>query len=82
MIKLFIFDLDGVLTSTSEEHFSAWKIIIKERFNKEIDDSVEVLTKGVSRMESLNRILESLGLENELSHEDLVALATKKMLKK
>ena len=78
MKKLFIFDLDGVLTSTSIEHFKAWKLVIRSRFNKEIDDSVEVLTKGVSRMESLNKILESLGLANELSHYDKVILATEK----
>ena len=59
MIKLFIFDLDGVLASTSNEHFTAWKKVIKDRFKVEVEDFVEEKTKGVSRMESLNRILEA-----------------------
>ena len=64
MIKLVIFDLDGVLASTSIEHFSAWKKVIKNEFGITIKDSVEELTKGVSRMDSLERILESINKEN------------------
>ncbi|AIO19370.1 Beta-phosphoglucomutase [Candidatus Izimaplasma bacterium HR1] len=63
MIRLVIFDLDGVLTSTSVEHFAAWKKVVKDEFNIDIDDSVEEQTKGVSRMDSLERILESIGKE-------------------
>ncbi|MBY6274186.1 beta-phosphoglucomutase [Caldibacillus debilis] len=54
--KLFIFDLDGVITDTAEFHFLAWKqlaeelgITIDRRFNEEL--------KGISRMESLEKIL-------------------------
>jgi len=78
MIKLFIFDLDGVITSTSNEHFHAWKMIIKERFDIDVNDSVEHLTKGVSRMESLNRILVSIGLSIAISNEEKEQLAHKK----
>ncbi len=78
MIKLFIFDLDGVITSTSIEHFSAWKEIIKDRFNIYINDSIEEKTKGVSRMQSLNRILESYDLEYIISDNEKVRLATLK----
>jgi len=78
MIKLVIFDLDGVITSTSDEHFKAWKTIIKERFNLEIADDVEILTKGVSRTESLNRILESCGLNETLTNKDKDIIATQK----
>jgi len=63
LIKLFIFDLDGVLTSTSDEHFQAWKLLIKDEFDFEIDPSIEELTKGVSRRESLDRILDKYNLE-------------------
>ncbi len=63
MIKLFIFDLDGVLASTSNEHFTAWKKVIKDRFKVEVEDFVEEKTKGVSRMESLNRILETYDIK-------------------
>lgn len=61
MKKLFIFDLDGVLTSTSDEHFKAWTIFGKE-FDITIDKSLEEKTKGVSRMDSLEIILKSASL--------------------
>lgn len=51
-----LFDLDGVITETSEYHFIAWQALAKElgisigcSFNEEL--------KGVGRMESLERIL-------------------------
>jgi beta-phosphoglucomutase len=75
MIKLFIFDLDGVITSTSNEHFMAWKRVIKDRFSIDVDDAVEELTKGVSRMQSLNRILESIGLSQSISDEEKMDIA-------
>ncbi len=77
MIKLFIFDLDGVITSTSIEHFEAWRRIIKERFNIYVEDEIEVFTKGVSRMDSLNVILKAYNLDSITKEEKLV-LATKK----
>ncbi len=78
MIKLFIFDLDGVLTSTSVQHFTAWKIVFKERFNILVDDRIEEKTKGVSRMQSLERILESYNLENTIPDSEKIILATQK----
>ena len=57
MIKGVIFDLDGVLVSTDEMHFSAWKMLAEElgimNFTKE-DNKMQ---KGVSRMESLEVVL-------------------------
>lgn len=76
MVKLFIFDLDGVIASTSEEHFTAWKKVIKDRFNIEIEDYIEEKTKGVSRMDSLNRILESYNIS--ISEEEKIDLAKRK----
>ena len=73
MIKLFIFDLDGVLASTSNEHFTAWKKVIKDRFKVDIEDFVEEKTKGVSRMESLNRILETYNIN--ISDSEKIELA-------
>lgn len=75
MIKLFIFDLDGVIASTSIEHFTAWKLVMKKRFKFDVADSVEELTKGVSRMDSLERILESYDLENKISLQEKEELA-------
>lgn len=71
-IKLFIFDLDGVLASTSDEHFQAWRNLIKNEFNLEIESSVEELTKGVSRKESLNRILETCNIEVSLAEKEVL----------
>jgi len=57
MIKLAIFDLDGVITSTTDEHFAAWDILFTKYFNVNLDPALEVYTKGVSRMDSLNVLL-------------------------
>jgi beta-phosphoglucomutase len=54
--KAIIFDLDGVICSTDEYHYQAWKVIADELgiyFDKEIND----LLRGVSRLESLEIIL-------------------------
>lgn len=77
MIKLFIFDLDGVITSTSIEHFEAWRRVIKERFNVYVEDEIEEFTKGVSRMDSLNIILKAYNLD-AITEEEKLVLATKK----
>ena len=47
-----IFDLDGVLVSTDEYHYQAWKKIADEEgiyFDRAINNRL----RGVSRMESL-----------------------------
>lgn len=57
MIKGVIFDLDGVIVSTDEYHYLAWKKLAEKEgivFNKEINNRL----RGVSRMESLEIILE------------------------
>lgn len=58
MIKGVIFDLDGVLVSTDELHFKAWKKLAEELeiFNFSKEDNMR--QKGVSRMESLEVVLE------------------------
>lgn len=56
-IRCVIFDLDGVLTETSEQHYEAWKGFADELnapFDKEYNENL----KGVSRMESLELIEE------------------------
>lgn len=77
MIKLAIFDLDGVLTETSHYHYLAWKalsddlgIVIDEAFNEEL--------KGVSRKESLIRILKHGNQLNKYSKDEIHQLMTKK----
>ncbi len=55
MIKGFIFDLDGVITDTAEQHYLAWKRLADAmgwHFDREINEQL----RGVSRMASLEII--------------------------
>ena len=54
--KCFIFDLDGVIVDTAKYHFQAWSILADELGVKFTDKHNEKL-KGVSRAQSLNKIL-------------------------
>lgn len=76
MIKGIIFDLDGVLVSTDELHFKAWKKLAEElnilNFTKE-DNARQ---KGISRMESLEVVLAK---GNKIyTNEEKLVLADKK----
>ena len=57
MIRCIIFDLDGVLTETSNQHFQAWSALAS-KLNIPLLPAFEEKLKGVSRKESLERILE------------------------
>lgn len=74
--KAFIFDLDGVITDTAEYHFLAWKQLAAE-LGITIDREFNEQLKGISRMDSLERIL-ALKPELEFSQEEKERLATKK----
>lgn len=52
-----IFDLDGVLCHTDEYHYLAWKSLA-DRIGVPFDRTVNERLRGVSRMESLDIILE------------------------
>lgn len=57
MIRAVIFDLDGVIVSTDDCHYEAWKKMADEEgiyFDKVINNRL----RGVSRMESLEIVLE------------------------
>ena len=76
MITSVIFDLDGVIVFTDKYHYLAWKMIADELgiyFDEEINNRL----RGVSRMDSLNIILENYDGE-ELSPERKIELATRK----
>ena len=62
MIKACIFDLDGVIVDTARYHFIAWKELANELGFEFTEDDNEQL-KGVSRMESLDILLEIGGLD-------------------
>lgn len=57
MIKGVIFDLDGVLVSTDELHYKAWKQLATELGITDFSKEDNQKQKGVSRMESLEVVL-------------------------
>jgi len=72
-----IFDLDGVITDTAEYHYLAWKQLGEELgipFDREFNETL----KGVSRTDSLDRILALGNRQNDFTQEEKEALATKK----
>ncbi|MCM3668235.1 beta-phosphoglucomutase [Mesobacillus maritimus] len=77
MVKAVIFDLDGVITDTAELHYQAWKNLansISIDFDREFNEEL----KGISRMDSLNKILSHGGVEDQYTEQEKVELATKK----
>jgi beta-phosphoglucomutase len=75
MPKALIFDLDGVIVDTAHYHFIAWQRLAKELGITFTEKENERL-KGVSRMRSLEIILEIGGIS--LSPEKMEELATQK----
>lgn len=70
-----IFDLDGVICFTDKYHYLAWKSVADELgipFDEKINDRL----RGVSRMESLEIIMEKS--EKTYSREEKEAIAEKK----
>lgn len=61
-IKAVIFDLDGVITSTDKFHYQAWKQLA-DNLGIYFDEEINKRLHGVSRMDSLNIILERYGGE-------------------
>ncbi len=56
-VKAFIFDLDGVIVFTDKFHYQAWKKMADE-MGIYFDETINNRLRGVSRMESLDIILE------------------------
>lgn len=65
MRSLAIFDLDGVITSTTDAHFRAWNALFVETYGITLDPSLEVLTRGVSRIASLKTLLDHHGIRED-----------------
>lgn len=70
-----IFDLDGVICSTDHYHFLAWKALA-DRLEIPFSEADNNRLRGVSRMESLNIVLEKSKLT--YSDEEKAAMATEK----
>lgn len=55
--KAFLFDLDGVIVDTAHFHYQAWRRLANEKLGFDISEEFNETLKGVSRTESLDRIL-------------------------
>jgi beta-phosphoglucomutase len=77
MKKGFVFDLDGVITDTAKFHYLAWKDLADE-IGIEIDLKFNEQLKGISRMDSLERILAYGNKAGAYTTEEKEALAEKK----
>ena len=72
MIKAVIFDLDGVIVDTANYHYLAWKRLALELgFDLTLDQNE--LLKGVSRMRSLDIILDLGGIKLSASEKERFA---------
>ena len=71
-----IFDLDGVLVSTDELHYQAWKKLADELGITDFNREDNVRQRGVSRMASLEVVLEKG--DKEYSEEEKVEMAERK----
>jgi beta-phosphoglucomutase len=72
VIKACIFDLDGVIVDTAHYHFLAWKRLANDLGHNLTEEENERL-KGVSRMESLEIILDLAGISLNDAHKTMLA---------
>lgn len=74
MIRAVIFDMDGVLTETSHQHFLVWKRLAEElgyTLPIEVKDSV----RGISRLASLNKVLKAVNADKKFTESEKLILA-------
>ena len=75
--KAIIFDLDGVITDSAKYHFEAWKELA-DRLGYKFDEDDNERLKGVSRLDSLNIILEINNAADAFTLEEKEAMCTEK----
>lgn len=73
--RAFIFDLDGVITETSEYHFMAWKTICK-KIGYDLTREKNEELKGVNRNKCLDKIMEWAKIR--LSEKEIKSLLEEK----
>lgn len=71
-VKAVIFDLDGVLCSTDEYHYEAWKKVA-DAINTPFDRDTNNQLRGVSRMASLDIILKKAPRAFNQTEKNLLA---------
>ncbi|MBS4196770.1 beta-phosphoglucomutase [Lederbergia citri] len=75
--KCAIFDLDGVLVDTAKYHYLAWKELA-EKLGFEFTLEHNEMLKGVSRMTSLDILLDVGNMKDSFTEEEKVKMATEK----
>lgn len=75
-LKAVIFDLDGVICSTDEYHYLAWKALAEKIGVNDFTREDNKLQRGVSRMESLEVVLKKS--DKTYTQEQKIALAEQK----
>lgn len=78
--KGIIFDLDGVICSTDEYHYQAWKAMA-DGIGVPFDRTVNNRLRGVSRMESLNIILEKADVSYTEQEKETLAVQKNELYK-
>lgn len=73
--KAVVFDLDGVICHTDQYHYQAWKALA-DKLGVYFDEQINNRLRGVSRMESLEIVLEHC--DGTLTQEDKQNLAAEK----
>lgn len=79
LLEAVIFDMDGVLTETSKQHYLAWKHLAKD-LNFEITEKINEQVKGISRLESLDIVLSAGNMVDKYTATEKLQLADKKNL--
>ncbi len=72
LIEAVIFDLDGVICHTDQFHYQAWKSVAN-RLGIPFDERINARLRGVSRMESLEIVLEQSGKSHSQGEKEQLA---------
>lgn len=81
MIKAVIFDLDGVIVSTDNLHYLAWKMIADNE-GIYFDEKINHRLRGVSRTDSLEIILEKANKKYSIEEKQELAFNKNEYYKK
>jgi beta-phosphoglucomutase len=76
-VEAILFDLDGIITDTSEFHYRAWRELAAE-IGIDVGITLNEKLKGVGRLDSLNIILESAGKKEMYADNEKAVLAARK----
>ncbi len=78
-IKAALFDLDGVLVDTARYHYEAW-LVLANQLSIPFTEKENEQLKGISRTESLERLLSFGKMEQKFSEKEKSAFAEQKTI--